>query len=142
MLTENDILRDHLQVRGLKKTQQRFDILDAFLGHDGHITAYVVHSILKKKHKGIGFSTVYRALRLFSECGLAHEVNFGDGQARYEKAFRKESHGHLICTNCRRTEEFDMPGIEKARDQIAGKYGYKLSGFKFEIYGLCRKCRQ
>jgi Fur family ferric uptake transcriptional regulator len=40
----------------------------------------------------IGAATVYRTLKLFVEAGLAHERNFGDGQARYEAAHDDEHH--------------------------------------------------
>jgi Fur family ferric uptake transcriptional regulator len=142
MMTEHDILRDYLANRGLKKTQQRHDILDAFLDSDGHISAYELHSLLQRRHSGIGFSTVYRTLNILTECGVANEVNFGDGQARFEKAFKRQNHGHLICTVCGRTEEFDTTAVEKIRTRIADKAGYKAQGYRFEIYGLCEKCRR
>jgi Fur family ferric uptake transcriptional regulator len=141
MRTERDILDDHLDSQGLKKTQQRYAILDTFLANPGHISAYELHALLRKRHQGIGFSTVYRTLRLFTECRLAHEVNFGDGQARFEKAFHRDNHGHLICSKCGHTEEFDAPSIAKTETQISEKHGYKILGFKFEIYGLCKKCQ-
>jgi Fur family ferric uptake transcriptional regulator len=142
MMTEHDILRDFLANRGLKKTQQRHDILDVFMDSSGHITAYELHSLLQKKHRGIGFSTVYRTLGILTECGIANAVNFGDGQARFEKAFKRENHGHIICTKCGRTEEFDTAPVEKIKNQIINKTGYLAQGCRFEIYGLCQKCRK
>jgi Fur family transcriptional regulator, ferric uptake regulator len=142
MITEHDILRDYLANQGLKKTQPRHDILDAFLDSDGHITAYELHSMLQKRHQGIGFSTVYRTLKILTECGVAIEVNFGDGQARFEKAFKRENHGHLICTSCGRTEEFNTREVDKIKSKITGKAGFKEQGYRFEIYGLCSKCRK
>ena len=142
MLTEYDILRDHLSNKGLKRTQQRFDILDAFMGSIGHITAYDLHTILKKRRLNIGFSTVYRTLKLLTECGIAHEVNFGDGVARFAKAFKRETHGHLVCTKCGNAVEFETLPFDKTKTQIAAKNGYIARSFRFEIYGLCRKCRK
>ena len=141
MKTESDVLANHLKKKNLKKTDQRFQILDIFLTTTGHSTAYELHALIRKHHPDIGFSTVYRTMKLFTECGIANEVNFGDGKARFEKAFRRGNHGHLICIKCGKTEEFTSQAIENVQKQIVNKYGYKPQGFRFEIYGLCKKCR-
>lgn len=142
MTTEHDILREYLTNRGLKKTKQRHNILDVFLETGGHISAYELHELLQKKHRGIGFSTVYRTLGILTECGIANEVNFGDGQARFERAFRRDTHGHIVCTKCGKTEEFDTSSLAKFKNHMATKAGYTVSGCRFEIYGLCQKCRK
>jgi len=142
MNNEEKILNEYLQRRGLKRTGQRSRILDVFLSTTGHISAYELHALIKKRYSNIGFSTVYRTLRIFVESELAREVNFGDGQARYEKAFKKRTHGHIICTGCGKAEEFISEAIESEQDQIIAKFAYKPQGYRFEIYGLCRACQK
>lgn len=142
MTTEKEVFANHLKTKNLKKTDQRFNILDIFLTTTGHISAYELHALIRKQHSNIGFSTVYRTLKLFTECGVANDVNFGDGKARFEKAFRRENHGHLICTKCGHTEEFTSSSVDNVQKQIVSKYGYRAQGFRFEIYGLCSKCHQ
>ena len=140
MSNEEKILDSYLQRQGLKRTGQRSEILEVFLSTTGHISAYELHALVKKRYSNIGFSTVYRTLRLLVESKLAHEVNFGDGQARYEKAFKRKNHGHLICTKCGKAEEFISDTVEAEQDQIVAKFGYRPQGYRFEIYGLCKKC--
>ena len=140
-MTEQEVLNKHLKSKKLKKTDQRFGILDIFLRTTGHISAYELHSLIRKSFPHIGFSTVYRTLKLFTECGLADEVNFGDGRARFEKSFRRDNHGHLICTKCGRTREFASSAVDRAQNQIVKEHGYKPQGYRFEIYGLCDHCR-
>jgi Fur family ferric uptake transcriptional regulator len=141
MINEKEVLAEHLRSKNLKRTDQRFNILETFLSTTGHISAYEFHALVRKHYPYIGFSTVYRTLRLFTECGLANEVNFGDGRARFEKAFKRVNHGHLICVNCGHTEEFTSSAIEKEQNRIVNEFDYKPQGFRFEIYGLCKKCR-
>jgi Fur family ferric uptake transcriptional regulator len=141
MRREREILNGYLRQKGLKQTSQRFIILDAFLSSGKHISADELHTIIRKKNPRIGFSTVYRTLRLFTECGLAGEVNFGDGRARFERGFDKSQHGHLICNNCGRTEEFTIGTMQRSLKQITAKSGFKGEGHRFEVYGLCRKCQ-
>lgn len=140
MKREREILTDYLRRKGLKQTSQRNFILDSFLASSKHISADELHDIIRKKTPRIGFSTVYRTLRLFTECGLAREVNFGDGRARFERGFDKSQHGHLVCTKCGKTEEFTTDTFQRSIKQTALKYGFKPDGHRFEVYGLCKKC--
>jgi len=142
MTTETDILTKFLNNRNLKKTAPRYHILDAFLSTEGHISAYELHTLVKKKHPEIGFSTVYRSLKLLVESKLANEVNFGDGQSRFEKAFNRSQHGHLICTNCGKTKEFVSESIDSLQTKIANEHKYKIQGVSFKIYGICPDCNR
>jgi len=141
MISEREVLAEHLKSKNFKRTDQRYNILDTFLTIKGHISAYEFHALVRKHYPYVGFSTVYRTLKLFTECGLANEVNFGDGRSRFEKAFKRVNHGHLICVKCGHTEEFTSPVVDKVHNQIIKEFDYKSQGFRFEIYGLCKKCR-
>ena len=141
MKRENRILVNYLRQRGLKQTAQRAAILDTFLSSAKHISADELHGRIRKQNSRIGFSTVYRTLRLFTRCGLAKEVNFGDGRARFEQAFDKGQHGHLICTDCGKTEEFNIGAVQKSIKQIISRSGFEAEGHRFEIYGLCKRCK-
>lgn len=141
MKRENKILVNYLRQKGLKQTAQRAAILDTFLSTAKHISADELHSMIRKQNPRIGFSTVYRTMRLFTECGLAREVNFGDGRGRFERAIDKSQHGHLICTNCGKTEEFNIGAMQKSLKQITSRLRFEVEGHRFEIYGLCKRCK-
>jgi Fur family ferric uptake transcriptional regulator len=142
MNNEAKILNEFLQNHGLKRTDQRSKILEVFLSTTGHISAYELHALIKKRYSNIGFSTVYRTLRIFVDSKLAHEVNFGDGQARYEKAFKRKSHGHIVCMKCGKAEEFISETVEAEQKRLIAKFSYKAQGYRFEIYGLCSDCQK
>jgi Fur family transcriptional regulator, ferric uptake regulator len=141
MKREQEILINFLKQRGLKQTSQREKILEIFLSNVKHLSADELHAIIRKNDPQIGFSTVYRTLRLFTDAGLAREVNFGDGRARFEKALDKGQHGHLICTSCGKTEEFSVSAIEKSIKQVSANVGFKPLGHRLEVYGLCKRCQ-
>ena len=141
MKREQRILSGYLKQKGLKQTDQREKILDIFLANTKHMSADELHAIIRKNDPRIGFSTVYRTLRLLTECGIAREVNFGDGRSRFERGLDKAQHGHLICTNCGKTEEFSTNSIEKTLKQVSSDAGFKAEGHRFEVYGLCKRCQ-
>ena len=141
MKREHQILNNYLKQKGLKQTSQRNFILDKFLASKKHLSADELHAMVREHNPKIGFSTVYRTLRILSECGLAQEVNFGDGRARFERAFDKKRHGHLVCSSRGKTEEFAIDTLEKSIEKIAARHGFKPEGHRLEVFGLCKKCQ-
>src|SRR6478736_9497772 len=90
------ILHRHLKSVGLKHTEQRDTILRTFLETREHLSTDELFRLVKKKDPKIGFTTVYRTLKLLAECGLASEVAFHDGVARYEHQYKRRSHHHMV----------------------------------------------
>jgi Fur family ferric uptake transcriptional regulator len=101
-----DILHRHLKGVGLKQTAQRDTILRTFLETRDHLSTDELHRLVQKKDARIGYTTVYRTLKLLAECGLASEVAFHDGIARYEHQYNRRSHHHMVCTECGSSVEF------------------------------------
>lgn len=137
-----DIFHSHLKRVGLKHTGQRDTILRTFLETRDHLSTDELHRLVKKKDPKIGFTTVYRTLKLLAECGLASEVAFHDGVARYEHQYGRRSHHHMVCTNCGTSVEFFSPEIEKLEQEIGKKYKFTTTRHSFQIYGLCDNCRK
>ncbi len=136
---EHRTLARYLEEHSLKHTKQREAILDVFLSVTGHITGEELYRKVRELHPGIGYTTVYRTMKLLVEAGLAHEHNF-DGTARYEIAH--EHHDHLVCTRCGKIVEFECELIESAQDRIAAQYGFRVLRHRHELYGHCSDCRE
>jgi len=103
---EKRILREHLIRLGLKQSSQRDAVLSIFLATHDHLSTDELHRLVKEHDPTIGYTTVYRALKLFAECGLAAEIEFRDGIARYEHSLHRRNHHHMICTVCGDSVEF------------------------------------
>jgi Fur family ferric uptake transcriptional regulator len=136
------IFHDHLRRVGLKQTGQRDTILGAFLDTRDHLSTDELYRLVKKKDERIGFTTVYRTLKLLSECGLASEVAFNDGVTRYEHQYNRRNHHHMVCTACGGSVEFFSPEIERVEHEIGRKHKYSTTRHTFQIYGLCEKCQK
>ncbi|MGQ0507010.1 MAG: Fur family transcriptional regulator [Myxococcaceae bacterium] len=139
---KNDVLNRYMAERGLKSTRQRSLIIDTFFGSDGHLSVEDVWSKVRQQDPKVSVATVYRTMKLLSECGLAHAQNFGDGQTRYEPALGKHHHDHLICTSCGAIVEFENDRIEAMQEAVARKHGFKVQSHKMELYGQCRNCQR
>ncbi len=137
---ERRSLARYLEERNLKHTKQRDAILDVFLEATGHITSDDIYQKVRESHPGIGYTTVYRTMKLLCDAGLASERHFDDGVARYEIAH--EHHDHLVCLRCGKIEEFECAMIESTQLEIADRYGFRVLRHRHELYGHCVDCRE
>src|SRR3990172_12102695 len=116
---ERQALARYLEGHNLKHTKQREAILEAFVEAKGHITSEEIYKRVKDKYPHIGYTTVYRTMKLLCDAGLANERHFEDGVTRYE--IQHEHHDHLVCVRCGKIIEFECAMIESAQDQIASR---------------------
>ncbi len=137
-----EILRSHLKRVGLKQTDQRNTILRTFLGTREHLSIEELHRLVQRKKPRIGFSTVYRTLKLLADCGLASEVAFHDGISRYEHQYNRRSHHHMVCTQCGSSVEFFSTEVTRLEREIGRRHHFLTTRHTFQIYGLCPKCGQ
>jgi len=135
---EQKVLSEYLDERNLKHTKQRTAILDAFIDATGHITSEEIYGRVRGDHPNIGYTTVYRTMKLLCDAGLAQEHHFEDGVTRYE--IEHEHHDHLVCVRCGKIEEFECETIEQSQQEIAEQYGYRLLHHRHELYGHCSDC--
>ena len=135
---EQRALSQYLDERNLKHTKQRTAILEAFLDATGHITSEEIYGHVRAEHPNIGYTTVYRTMKLLCDAGLVSERHFEDGVTRYE--IEHEHHDHLVCLHCGKIEEFECEMIEQSQREIADRYGFRLLRHRHELYGHCSAC--
>jgi Fur family ferric uptake transcriptional regulator len=130
----------YLEQNQLKHTKQRELILDVFLEAKRHITSEDLYQAVREEHPNIGYTTVYRTMKLLVEAGLATERHFDDGITRYE--IEQEHHDHLVCLKCGLIEEFECELIEDTQLEIAARHDFQVLRHRHELYGHCRDCRE
>ena len=134
-------LKSFLKEKGLKSTRQRDLIASEFLEMGEHVTAEELYREISKKYSDIGFTTVYRTLKLLNKSGLATERVFADNLTRYEPLSAEDHHDHLICMKCGSITEFHDLRIERLQDRVADEFGFLAVSHKMELYGYCKKCK-
>jgi Fur family ferric uptake transcriptional regulator len=128
--------------RGLRYTEQRRLIIDAFFQQTDHITIDELYGKVKNLDTRIGHATVYRTMKMLADGGIVQTHEFGDGFTRYELADERAHHDHLICLECGSITEFEEPIIEQLQERVASRYGFEVKAHKHELYGLCRRCHK
>ncbi len=138
MQDEISIFEDFLRTQRLKHSKPRRDIVDVFLASEGHLTAHELYQQAKQHNPSIGFTTVYRTLRLLEECGLARTMDYGDGTLRYEP--NRFQHHHIICTDCNRTIEFLSPELEALLRNVQQDHHFTPQRHAVRILSMCADC--
>jgi Fur family transcriptional regulator, ferric uptake regulator len=130
----------YLRTQNLKNSKPRRDILEVFLGSQGHLSAQELYDQVKQINSRVGFATVYRTLKLLEECGLARSMDYGDGTQRYEPD--RFQHHHIICTSCNRTVEFLSPELEALLQNVQVSHDYIPQTHAVRILSMCQDCTQ
>lgn len=124
---------------GGKRSRSRAEVIEVFFRAGSHVTIDELARAVRKRNRSVGYATVYRTVKLLERLDYAKELDFGDGQKRYESNLVAH-HDHLVCRECGQVFEFKEPRIETLQEQVAKKHGFFPTMHRLDIYGYCRKC--
>ena len=141
ILPEMHVFKEYLAAKNLKQTSHRKIILETFLDGEGHRSVEDIYREVRSEDSKIGYTTVYRTMKLLIQAGLAREIDLADGLTRYEHLYNHTHHDHLVCTACGTSIEFLNTEIENIQNAASVRLGFKVLDHKLQIYGLCSLCR-
>ena len=130
MKSAETIFRQYLKEKGLLYSKQREQILKTFMKARSHLAIDDLYNVVRKKNPRIGLATVYRTMRVICNCGLAREVDFGDGLRRFEHKYRHQHHHHLVCIKCGRVIEVTSNQIESLQKNWLSSIILPLPGIR------------
>ena len=133
------IFQTFLKNKKLRQTPERFSILEEIYLHEGHFDADELFIALKSRNSRVSRATVYNSLDLLLESKLIVKHQFGQHQAKYERAFGFMQHDHLICTDCGKLFEFCDPRIQPIQEMVGEIYGFEIKHHSLQVYGECRR---
>ena len=136
---EKAVFAEYLSRHGLKRSEQREAILEAFLRSDRHLSVDDLLRLAQKRRPEVGRTTVYRTLKLLQAAGLATELVLR-GETRFEREYKRRHHDHFICKACGGIFEFSSDEIERIQEEVAADIGFVIDGHRHQIFGYCRQC--
>lgn len=138
-----DILAQHLRSsRKHRMTPERFAILDAVLDIQGHFDAEALYYRLMATGVKVSKATVYNTLDVLRDCGLVSKYRFAENTSRYEKAFGRPHHHHLICLQCGDIIEFTNEKLDKIQEEECSSRDFSTQSSTLQIFGTCSKCKK
>ncbi len=133
-----ELFSKYLEEKKLRKTPERFALLEEIYTRNDHFDAEQLYIDMKTKNFKVSRATVYNTLELLAECNLIRKHHFGQNLSFYEKSYSYRQHDHLICTECNKIMEFCDPRIQSIRDVVAEHYGLEIHSHSLNFYGHCK----
>jgi Fur family ferric uptake transcriptional regulator len=132
-----ETLREYLSDHKLRKTPERFAILEEVYLIDGHFDVESMYIRMKNKNYRVSRATVYNTLDILMDADLIVKHQFGNNLAVYERSYGSKQHDHLICNRCGKIMEFCDPRIQSIRKGVEEFYNFKVNFHALYLYGEC-----
>jgi len=130
--------KQQLKTGGLKITTARLLLLDILKHAKKPLSVKEIAKTLGKG--GADLVTLYRNIESLENLGSVKKINLKGRQAYYELADDGRHHHHLVCTNCGKLSDVEIPEINLSKTFLK-KHGFaKVTDHDLEFFGLCAKC--
>ncbi|MDR0982017.1 MAG: transcriptional repressor [Culturomica sp.] len=134
-------LTKYLEINNLRKTAERYAILEEIYSNSGHFTIESMYENIMKNNYRVSTGTLYNNMRLFVKLGLVVKHVFKGNKSQYENAHNTVKHDHLVCTECGRMEEFPYTEVQETLNDISSKRGFTMENHILYLHGICRECK-
>ena len=135
----NNIFSSYLEKNALRKTPERFHILEEIYKRSDHFDAEALYIHMKNENYRVSRATVYNTLELLVNCDLVVKHQFGKNLAQYEKAYGFKQHDHLICVDCGEVLEFCDPRIQQIKNVMGSLLEFEITHHSLNLYGKCQR---
>ncbi|UHG90449.1 Fur family transcriptional regulator [Spirosoma oryzicola] len=133
-------LEKSLLAKGLRRSGERFAILEEVYSRNDHFDAEELFQAMQQKSYRVSRATVYNTLDVLLDCGLVRKHRFGEddnSKSRYEKSLGRQQHAHLVCTVCHRVKEFCDPRLHLIQTNVGNALQFEVESHSLVFYGQC-----
>lgn len=136
-----DIFSTHLSKNGLRRTPERYAILQKIYDREDHFEAERLYIDIMNDGFNVSKATVYNTLELLVSCDLIRKHTFDFKSAQYEKSYGYKQHDHLICVKCNKVIEFCDPRVQQIKNLMKGLFEFEITHHSLNLFGYCKTCQ-
>jgi Fur family peroxide stress response transcriptional regulator len=129
-----------LRNKGYKATPQRIAICKIALESREHPSVQKIYREVKQTHPTVSLATVYTTLHILKETGLIQELNYPNGQTRFDPHL--VAHINLVCLQCGNIQDVDDPTAKELVQKVAEKSNFVPASQRIDVFGICGKCKK
>ncbi len=138
MSSAQDVFESLLKQKSQSRTKARQSVFDVLAESD----APLAMRELVAKSNDVDRASVYRAVELFEQLGIASRIYTG-WKYKIELSDRFTAHHHhLTCTGCGKSVAISEDELERFMDTVAARHGFRANAHQIEIQGLCAACQK
>ncbi|MCQ2251523.1 MAG: transcriptional repressor [Bacteroidales bacterium] len=137
--TPKEMLDKYLTTNKMRRTPERFMILEEIYKIDGHFDIEWLYKHISDLGHNVSKATIYNTMEVLTACGLVIRHDFDTARASYERNLGK-GHNHVVCVNCGKVAEFDDMEIPQIEDNAAAVTNFEIYSHRVYLYGLCPQC--
>ncbi|MEP7263985.1 MAG: transcriptional repressor [Bacteroidota bacterium] len=132
------ILEDYLEKNNLRKTPERFAILQVIYEMNDHFEVDGLYEVMKVNKYRISRATIYNTIEHLLACDLITRHQFGKNLALFERSYAYKQHDHLICNDCGKVLEFCDPRIQQIQSMMGEILNFSVTHHSLNLFGKCR----
>ena len=136
-----DQFTQYLNEQQLRKTEERYAILELICSYDGHFDCGQLYTDMEKSRFHVSRATVYNTLDVLEQARLVVRHQFLTQAVQYELRHRALTHLHLICQHCGLIREIPLTELETAFSSIRMPR-FKPETYCLYVYGTCNRCKK
>ena len=133
-------LAGRLRAAGFKVTPQRLAVYNMLSHTKVHPNADTIYKELQPLYPTMSLATVYKALSILCDLGLAQELNVGEDAFRYDAD--TSHHPHVRCTKCGRVDDVPALKTKGVYQEVTRETGYALTDHQIYFFGVCPECQE
>jgi Fur family peroxide stress response transcriptional regulator len=129
-----------LKTRNFRLTPQRLAVLKILAASSTHPSVEDIYTEVRKTFPTTSLATIYKTIALLKEIHEVLEIRFTES-SRFD-GNKPYPHPHLLCIQCGRVMDPELPGVDELVAAAAERSGYRIVDHRLNFFGICPDCQE